>query len=92
MKPSAPKSLSIPLAIILSGATAIGGAYVGVARAESALDARMTDAEKHIDLMRQQMNGFVPSPEFALAVADVKRELDEIRGDVKEIRRGMMRK
>jgi hypothetical protein len=81
--------LSIPIAFMLSLGTAAGGAYLGVAQAQSAFTVRIDHAERRIEAISRELPGYVPGAQFSLAVEDLKRELDEIRSDVKEIRRGV---
>ena len=85
-------TVSLPMAVLLSLGTAGGGAWMAVEKSQAMLGVRMDEADKRIELIQSQLHGYVPSPEFALAFGDVKRELDEIRSDVKEIRRGVTRR
>jgi len=80
-------ALSIPFAVILSAMTALGAAWVANAKTQAEMGIRMDVTDKKVELLQNQMRNFVPGPEFAMAIADMKRELDGIRDDVKEIRR-----
>ena len=82
-----PVTLSIPVAVLMSLATAGGGAWLALEKTQASITVRMDDADRRIELIQSQLRGYAPEAEFTLAFGDVKRELDEIRADVKEIRR-----
>jgi hypothetical protein len=84
-------TVSLPVAALLSIATAVGGGWIAIEKTEATLAVRMDSSDKRMDQLQADMKGFTPNPEFALAFTEVKRELDEIRLDVKEIRRGVGR-
>jgi hypothetical protein len=84
-------TLSLPLAVVISLATAVVGGYAGMKESEAELRARMVTVERSILTIQSDLPRYTPGPQFELAIGDIKRELDEIRGDVKEIRRGVQR-
>ncbi len=84
-----PPSVSLPYAVLLSLLTAAAGGWVGIEKTQAALTVRMDDAEKHIEAVQVELKGYVPAGEYSISMQDLKRELDEIRSDVKEIRRGI---
>lgn len=85
-------SLPLPVAVVASLAIAGGSAWMATQRTQASLVTRMDGADHRIEAIQQDLKRYVPAEEFGLALGDVKRELDEIRSDVKEIRRGVARK
>jgi hypothetical protein len=51
------------------------------------LRARMDASDKLIEINRLRVEEMVPEKQFTLAITDMKSELDEVKADVKEIRR-----
>jgi len=82
-------AISIPIAALLSLSTAAGGAWIASERTEATLVTRVDDADKRIEQLQWDLRNYVSVGEYSTANSDIKRELDEIRSDVKEIRRGV---
>lgn len=79
---------TLPLAVLLSLGSGVAGAYVGLASTHATLSSRTDAAEYRISNLQKQLTaGYVERGEFNVSLQDLKHELDEIRDDVKELRR-----
>lgn len=84
--PPVPTTVSFPLALLMSIGMAAGGAWIASEKTQAGLSVRMDRTDLQLGNIESQLRGYVPTPEFTLALADMKRELDDIRSDVKDIR------
>jgi len=77
---------TVPIVALLAVATGAASAWIANEKEQVALGIRVDVADHRIELLQTQLHEFVPGPEFAMALADLKRELDEVQTDVREIR------
>ena len=81
-------SINIPAAIVFSIITCVMGAYVAVETTTATLTTRMDSADKHIVSIESRItSAYVERTEFVMGLDGLKHELDEIRIDLRDIRR-----
>jgi hypothetical protein len=79
-------TVSMPLAVLLSIGTAVGGAYVALEKTSIEVSVRLDNVDRRIELLQANARTYIATPEFT----EVKREIDDIHTDVREIRRALL--